>query len=171
MDDLLVWAAETSPYGARRPKTSVSAASADEPQSSTQLQSVISRAPSPNPKTPRKPRWFDIGHCAAACSGRCSLHAKQEQQEMVNEEHTSLRRGEEPLQTQQRRHRRHGQPSAQRNDGQNLRLSSNSKPMRSEGYRNSRLDLAREALLNGNTAFARSILEAELERLGKSEGM
>jgi len=99
---------------------------------------------------------------------------------------TSLRGVAEALQTQHRSHRL----GFQRNEPQNLRLVStntntpsanttttttittttntiSSRPKRAKGeYRNPRLELARQALLNGNTALASAIVADELERLG-----
>ncbi|KAF7504142.1 hypothetical protein GJ744_002660 [Endocarpon pusillum] len=172
VDDLLEWAAETSRHGSGRPSTYTSNTPADEPPSYTEYRSMVNRPPSPAPRKSRLARWQDAGHCAAACSGRCSVHAaEQEQQEALNAGDTSLRGVAEALQTQHRRHHRNGRPKLQRNDSsQNSRLSSSPTPKTSAGkQRNSRLDLAREALLNGNVTVARAIVAQELERLGIAE--
>lgn len=172
VDDLLVWAAETSRHGPRRPPTAqASGGSANEPQPSTESDQTINRSPSPTPKRAGLPRFFDIGHCAAACSGRCSLHAtKEERDDVGNQVKAPLRGVAESLQTQQRCHGRHGQPSFQRDDIENLRLSSGPKPRGLKGKRrNNRLDQAREALLNGDVEIAREIVAAELERLNAGE--
>jgi hypothetical protein len=168
VDDLLVWAAETSQSKSLKSNRMISKDSADELEPCTEFRSAIRRPPSPHPKM----RFFDIGHCAAACSGRCSMHsATHEQQDVVNDANTSLRGVAEALQNQRRSHRSKGRPSFQRIDSQESRLSSNSKPKKSEGkHRNSRLDQAREALLNGNVTLARAIVSEELERLSKIQG-
>ncbi len=172
VDDLLAWAAETSRQSSGRPSLYTSTKSADESPSYTEYRSVVNRPPSPAPRKSGRARWQDVGHCAAACSGRCSVHAaEQQQQEVVNAGDTSLRGVAEALQIQHRSHRRNGRPKFQRNDSnQNPALSSSAKPKTSAGkQRNSRLDLAREALLNGNVTVARAIVAQELERLGISE--
>lgn len=168
VDDLLLWAADKSHCGPRRPSTNNPKPSAGEPHSRTELRSTTNRSPSPSPKHNRLlPRWFEIGHCAAACSGRCCLHATEEkQQDGMTEANASLRGVAEALQTQRRSHR----PSFQRIDNQNVRLVSSPKPKRSDGeYRNPRLELARQALLNGNTTIASAIVAEEMERLGEVE--
>lgn len=172
VDDLLVWAAETSRQGSGRSSTYTSNKFADESPSYTEYRSIVNRPPSPAPRKSRLARWQDVGHCAAACSGRCSVHsAEQEQQEVSNAGDTSLRGVAEASQIQHRRHRRNGRPKLQRNDSsQNSPLSSSPKPKMPTGkQRNSRLDLAREALLNGNVTVARAIVAQELERLGVTE--
>ncbi len=172
VDDLLVWAAETSRQGSGRSSTYASNKAADESPSYTEYQSVVNRPPSPAPRTSRLARWQDVGHCAAACSGRCTVHAaERKQQEVVNAGDTSLRGVAEALQIQHRSHRRNGRVKIQGNDSNHSSpLSSNAKSKTSAGkQRNSRLDLAREALLNGNVAVARAILAQELERLGVTE--
>jgi hypothetical protein len=189
VDDLLVWAADTNRRTSRPPSTNHRLHSPDEPHTPTDLTSPPNnRPPSPSPKRNRLPRWFDVGHCAAACSGRCCLHAAEHRQPdraVVTAEannNSSLRGVAEALQTQHRSHR----IGFQRNDPQNLRqVSANtittnnhpttttttaailSRPKRAKGeYRNPRLELARQALLNGNTAMASAIVADELERLG-----
>lgn len=172
VDDLLVWAAETSRHGSGRPSTYTSKKSADEPPSYTEYRSIVNRPPSPAPRKSRLARWQEVGHCAAACSGRCSVHAgEREPQEVLNAGDTSLRGVAEALQTQHRKHRGNGRPKAQRNDSsQNSHRSSSPIPKTSAGkQRNSRLDLAREALLNGNVTLARAIVAQEVERLGIAE--
>ena len=170
VDDLLVWAAETSRSNSRRPSTNDSNRS-DEPESCTEYGPTMHQPPSPSPKRNRQPKWYDIGHCAVACSGRCSLHAaRQEQTDLVNNGDASLPGVAEALQTQRRSHRRDGRPSSQGNDSQNLRVSSGSISKGSEGRkRTSPLDQARQALLNGNVTAARTIVAAELERLNNTE--
>lgn len=170
IDDLLEWAAETNRYGSKPKKSSNGAA--DEPHSCLEYRPTINRSPSPCPKRDRLPKWYDIGHGAAACSGRCIFHAKHEQQDGLNEENGSPRDAVEPFQTPRRRHRRNGRSSFQRDDSQNVHLNPNSNPKISEAqYRNSRLDFAREALLNGNVVIAQAIVSEELERLSKTDGM
>lgn len=79
---------------------------------------------------------------------------------MMNDKNATLVEVAEYVQTQQRGHRRH------KDDSQDLRLCSTSRPKSPEReYRSSRLDLAREALLNGDLAFAKLIVAEELERL------
>ncbi len=58
VDDLLVWAAETSVYGPRRPDTSVIDTSEQEVQSSSEHQPVNGRPSSPAPKRVSLPKWY-----------------------------------------------------------------------------------------------------------------
>jgi hypothetical protein len=167
VDDLLVWAAEQRSYGSSKATTN-NTKTTDEPQSCINSRSITAQPPSPSPKR-HLPRWFDVGHCPAACSSRCSLHAaEREKQDVATNGTAPPWVLAESSSAHQRRHRR----SFQGDDNLNLRLSSSTKPTKLEGrYNNSRLDSARLALLNGDTAFARSIVAAELDRLGISEGI
>jgi hypothetical protein len=109
----------------------------------------------------------DIGHSAAACSGRCSLHAgKRVAQDSVKDASLS-----EHLQAQQRNQRRNGRLSFQMSDSPCSNLSSTSKAEKTQKkYRNSRLEFAREQLTIGNVDIARAIVTEELERLKSSGG-
>lgn len=177
VDDLLVWAAETPSHGLGRSKKISSTVSLDSPETYTRP-TVDRPPPSPPPSTPNRrqlPRWYEIGHCAAACSGRCSLHAaSQEQPNVITNADTSEQDVAEAFPTQGRSHHRRssGRPTFQTKDSQNVRLSLSAKPKISERrYRNSQLEQAREALLNGNVIVARAIVSAEMERLlSKGEG-
>jgi hypothetical protein len=135
VDDLVAWAADTNQDGPPKAKKVVSPLPAHETLRFRDSPSPVRRPQSPSPKRNRLPRWFDIGHCPAACSGRCVLHAAQQE----DREDTSLPEDTESFQTRQRSHRRH------KNGSQDLLLSSTSKPKGLEAkYRNSRLDLAEE---------------------------
>lgn len=170
VDDMVEWAAEGGHHGPPKAKDMPSTASAYAPQPITTPRTSTRRDPSPRPKNCQLPRWYDIGHCAAACSGRCTLHApKKQEQQVANETSTWLPGVAESLHTPRRKHGASGRTSFLKSEDEDLFLSSGMKPTGAERKPPcSRLDLAREALLNGNADLARAIVKEEMERLGVS---
>lgn len=170
---MLVWASDTSHCRSRGPPpdAKTSCASANEPQSCTEYHSALNRPQSPMPKRGGLPKFFDIGHCAVACSGRCSLHSpKQEASDSVKEARAPIPGVAESLQTRQKNPRHHGNSRFQRDANQNPWLSSSTNRKESGDKRHDdRLDQGWEALLNGDVAVARQVVAAELERLNGRE--
>ena len=98
---------------------------------------------------------IDVGHCPAACSYRCILHAPPQPSDVTSND---------PLQKQKRHHRRKARPKLVVSDGtgSSVPLSPQlSSPVRG----NERLEKAREELLCGNVNLARQLVQEELERL------
>lgn len=193
VDDLLVWAAETSRHREGRPGVDVSSAKENKPEPPAEYHSVVGR-----PRSPRPMKWYgkmasssslhvplapfvycrkagtctafslstsaqtvshltfstDTGHCAAACSGRCSLHAaKKDDEDVAVNGNDLLPNVTEPLRPRKRHHRR---------------SNSNSSSASTEDL-HSRLERARQELRLGNVHIARAIVAEEMEKLNRRE--